>query len=235
MWFRHSALGDVSGGSSGALSCAFSVRLSTSCAHTQPWTKALAVGTSRGLILKGVSWAPPKGEGVCSLTVSPHPGTNKLWHLGRRTALRAWSSLRSLSLPFLDCEGSLPPSASKSNLLPFVPPTEDELPGSRPGARRSLHGARSRRPRVPRRGALLPGTSFSRVSPRSSHGRLLGPRKRSSETQALCLQPSLPLHGSPLPAGPVPAAPSRSQGAENSIWPQRGRVGSSCPIPPKPA
>lgn len=213
MWFRHSALGDVSGGSSGALSCAFSVRLSTSCAHTQPWTKALAVGTSRGLILKGVSWAPPKGEGVCSLTVSPHPGTNKLWHLGRRTALRAWSSLRSLSLPFLDCEGSLPPSASKSNLLPFVPPTEDELPGSRPpGARRSLHGARSRRPRVPGRGALLPGISFSRVSPRSSHGRLLGPRRKSSETQALCLQPSLPLHGPPAPGWPRACGPFEVSG-----------------------
>lgn len=57
------------------------------------------------------------------------------------------------SLPgsFLDYKGSLPPSANKSNRLPFVPMTKDELPGSRPGARRSLHSARSRRPRVPMR------------------------------------------------------------------------------------
>lgn len=59
----------------------------------------------------------------------------------------------SLPRSFLDYKGSLPPSASKSN--------KDKLPGSCPGARRSLHSARSRRPTVPvRAGATNWDLSF---------------------------------------------------------------------------
>ena len=150
--------------------------------------------------------------------------------------MRIWRNLRSPPSFFWSTKAPCCLHQAKATFWPSALMIKDKMPGSHHGARGSLHSAPTRKPRGPVRAGIT-NWDFGFLS-RHLHVpcQAGGPqedvyRNPGGGDLALRCQPSLPLHGHLLLAGPVTTAPSRSQGT----WPQRGQVGSPCPIHPKPA